>query len=523
MIGDFHFLRPLWLLGVLAGIVLLWVVSRREDPRRRWRGLVADHLLDHLVIRPAAEPRFKPVHLMSLALVIGSISAAGPAWRREQPPFVEDRAPLVIAVDLSETMAAVDVTPTRLERAKLKVRELLALRSGARTAVVAYAGSAHMVLPLTDDAALITTYVDALDPSIMPVHGRDTVAAMNAVERTLAHEDTPGTVLFLTGGVEDAAFARLTAAMQEGRHQPLVLAIGTAEGGPVRSGPDSYLADTSGQRVFARLDLDALKRLRDTTGVPLATVTDDSSDVQWIERRVQSHLQARQTALNTRWKDEGWWLVIPLVVMGAFWFRKGWTINWSAAGMVILLLGDAAPASAQTWRFADMWLTPDQQGQLAFNQGDSVTAAERFADPFRKGVALYRAGKFAESLDAFARVNTPESDYNQGNALARLGRFPDAVARYEAALKRRPAFPEAAANLALVRKLIPPPKPDDEQQASDPNQKADDTVVDDKGKKGKAGRVDGAEQTAELWMRNIQTTPAGLLRRKFAIEAERKQ
>jgi Ca-activated chloride channel family protein len=521
MIGDFHFLRPAWLLAVAVAAVLLWILTRRQDLRRQWHGLIADHLLDHLIVAPTSAPMFRPIHLTTAALVIGSIAAAGPSWRKEQPPFVEDRAPLVIAIDVSEAMDAVDVSPTRLERAKLKVRDLLALRSGARTAIVAYAGSAHMVIPLTDDAALIGTYVDALDTSIMPVRGRDTVRAIDAVEKVLANEETPGTVLLLTGGVEDAAFDRLAGLIKNGQHQPIVLGIGTSEGGPIRTGPQSYLNDSSGVRVFARLDVEALHRLQDRSGVPVATSTADRRDVEWIQRRVQSHLQAKQAEMNARWQDEGWWLTIPLALLGALWFRKGWTIQWSAAGVALLLsIGSPTPAAAQSSRIADAFLTADQQGQLAFNRGDYATAADRFADAMWKGVALYRAGKFVESLDAFARVDSPEADFNQGNALARLGRFPDAADRYRAAIGRRPDYAEAKANLALVLKLIPPPKKE-EEQPGDPSQKADKVQFDDKGKQGKAGLVDAAEQTAEMWMRNIQTTPAGLLRRKFAIEAQR--
>lgn len=515
---DFHFIRPEWLLGIVPALVLLWLGARHRDLRRQWRGLIADHLIDHLIVSPPSMARLRPVHLTVAALAIGSIAAAGPSWQREQPPFVEDRAPLVIAIDLSDTMDAIDVTPTRLERAKLKVHDLLALRSGARTAIVAYAGSAHMVMPLTDDAALIGTYVDALETSLMPVPGRDTRRALDAAGTVLAHEETPGTVLFLAGGVEEAADDRLHAAMTDGRNQPMVLGIGTAEGGPVRSGPQQYKTDASGRRLFAKLDVEALQRLHDSTGVPVATVTSDRSDVEWIERRVQTHLQARRMAENTRWKDEGWWLTIPLALLAMFWFRKGWTIHWPAA-VIVLSLAAPAPASAQTRRFADLWMTPDQQGQLAFNRGDYATAAERFADPMWKGTAFYRAGRFSDALDAFARVDSPDSDFNQGNALAHLGRFAEAADRYRAVLDRRPDDANAKANLAIVLALIPKPKKDDEQ-AGDPAEKADRVQFDEKGKKGKAGRVDAGVETAEMWMRNIQTTPAGLLRRKFALEAD---
>lgn len=518
--AEFHFLRPYWLLGVVAALALLFVARRRYDPRRQWQGVIADHLLARLVIQPQEGWQFRPFHLTALSLAIGAIAAAGPSWAREQPPFVEDRAPLVIAMDVSETMDAIDVTPTRLERAKLKVRDLLALRQGARTAIVAYAGSAHTVLPLTDDAAMIQTYLDALNTRIMPIRGRDTVAALEAIDQALAREDTPGTMLLLTGGVEDAAFDRLRAAAAGGRHQPLVLGIGTAEGGPVRTGPQTYLTDAAGARVFARLDVPALERLRSVTGVPVATITSDTSDVQWIQRRVQSHLQQRQAETNARWRDEGWWATLPLIVLGALWFRRGWTIRWSAAGALIVMLFSPSAASAQASPWLNPWLTADQQGRLALERGDAVAAAAVFADPMWRGAALYRAGKFADALDAFARVNSPESDYNQGNCLAKLGKFPEAVARYQAALKARPQFPQATANLTLVRKLIPPKPKEDNQDAGDPSFKPDKIVFDDKGKQGKRGRMDGGVQTADVWMRNIQTSPAELLRRKFAIEAQ---
>jgi Ca-activated chloride channel family protein len=520
MMEDFHFLRPYWLIGVAIAAALLLAGRLRHDARRRWKGVIADHLLAHLVIQPSERWHVRPFHLTAVALAIGAVSAAGPSWTREQPPFVEDRAPLVIAIDVSETMDAIDVTPTRLERAKLKVRDLLALRPGARTAIVAYAGSAHAVLPLTDDAVLIQTYVDALSTKIMPVHGRNTIAALEAIDRVLAREETPGTMLLLTGGVEDSAFDRLRQAMADGHHQPLVLGIGTAEGGPVRTGPQTYLTNAAGARVFAHLDVPALERLRRDTGVPVATITGDGSDVKWIQRRVQSHLQQRQTASNQRWRDEGWWLTLPLVLLSALWFRRGWTIHWSAAGLALMLLSPSA-ASAQTSPWLNPWLTPDQQGRLALDRGDTNVAAATFEDPMWRGTAFYRAGKYTEALDAFARVNSPESDYNQGNCLARLGKYPEAAARYRAALTARPQFPQATANLALVQKLIPPPKKEDEQDAGDPSEKPDSIVFDDKGKQGKRGPTNtGGTQTADVWMRNIQTSPAELLRRKFAIEAQ---
>ena len=137
-------------LALIAATLLAWVASQQEDMRTKWAHAIAPHLLDRLLLDRRGAQRIRPVHLTIVLLALGAIAAAGPTWRHERSPFVEDKAPLAIAIDLSPTMNAVDISPSRLERAKLKVRDLLALRAGARTAIFAYAGSAHMVLPLTE-------------------------------------------------------------------------------------------------------------------------------------------------------------------------------------------------------------------------------------------------------------------------------------------------------------------------------------------------------------------------------------
>lgn len=516
MIGDFHFLRPWWLLAILAAIALVFLVSRQTDARARLSGLIAPHLLDSLLIDRQSSKRWRPVHFIAVLIALGAIAAAGPTWQRQQPPFVEDRAPLVLAIDVSQTMDAIDISPSRLERVKLKVQDLLKLRPGARTAVYAYAGSAHMVLPLTDDADLVKTYVNALQTRIMPVQGKDTAKALLAVEAGLKNEEVPGTLLFLTDGVEPAA----TDAFKNyaGNNEIMVLGVGTEEGGPVKTGEGEFLSEGGG-RVIAKLDVAQLQALGRDAGVRVATITMDDSDIRWIAQRVQSHLQAKLAEGHTRWLDVGWWLIIPIAVLGAFWFRRGWTVQWAFAALVVATLVAPGRANAAGFDFAGMWLTPDQQGRLAFDKGDYAGAAAHFRDPMWRGVALYRAGKFSDAIDAFAQVRTAESYYNQGSALAHLDKLDEAVASLNEALKLRPDWPEAKANLVILEKLIAQKKDEEDEQQQDPNEKPDQVQFDDKGKKGKAGTVDLARQTAEMWMRNIQVTPTDLLARRFALEA----
>jgi Ca-activated chloride channel family protein len=517
-LSNFHFLRPEWLWLLVPAALLYLVVLRREDATRRWREIIAPELLETLLIRRRRLWRFRPVHSTCLAIALAAIGLAGPTWTREQPPFTEDKAPLVIALDLGRDMDAIDVAPTRLERAKLKIHDLIKLREGARTAIFVYAADAHMVLPLAADADLVNLYAESLRTDLIAPGRKDTARALRRINEFLKNETVPGTILFITDGVERGAFPAFSAGAGDARNAILVLGVGTTQGGPLRTVSGEFLTE-NGQRIFSKLDLDGLKALKAEAGIPVSTVTLDDDDIKWVERRAASHLQAvQQHDAKVRWIDEGYWLVIPVALLTALWFRKGWTIRWGAAALGLLTLFHPR-AEARDFHLMDLWLTPDQQGRYYYEKGDFATAAERFQDPMWKGLALCRKNDYAGALDEFALVVTPQAWFNQGNALAYLKKFPEAAHAYEEALKERPHWREAEENLALVRSLIPPPKPGDEQQEEAPNQKPDEVKFDLKKNQGKKAQIKMGEQTADVWMRNIQTSPADFLRRKFAIES----
>lgn len=171
---------------------------------------------------------------------------------------------------------------------------------------------------------------------------------------------------------------------------------------------------------------------------------------------------------------------------------------------------------------ADWWWTPDQQGRRAFERGDYELASARFEDPLWKGVAAYRAEDYEGATAYFARDDSADGWFNRGNAQAKLQRYRDAVASYDEALVRRPGWQDAKVNREIVLGIL---KRQDEQQGEpgDPNLEADDTVVDEQGKQGKAGEVEvdqlATDDLETLWMRRLQTSPAGFLKRKFAIQA----
>ncbi|MGB5467107.1 MAG: VWA domain-containing protein, partial [Sedimenticolaceae bacterium] len=186
---ELHFLRPLWLLVLLPALLLTWVLWRRRGDLA-WRNVIAPHLLPHLLAGSGETAgRFRPLHLLGAFWLVAVIAIAGPAWQREPAPFTDQRVPLVIVLHLGASMLAEDIQPTRLERATHKIRDLLALRPGARTALIAYAGSAHLVMPFTTDARLVEEFAGELSPGLMPRPGNAPAEALTLATQLLQQAD----------------------------------------------------------------------------------------------------------------------------------------------------------------------------------------------------------------------------------------------------------------------------------------------------------------------------------------------
>ena len=548
VLDALHFLRPAWLLALLPTALLAWLQHRAEDPLQRFGALVAPHLLPSLIVNTdEGRRRFRPVHLIVVLLVLGSVGAAGPTWQREPSPFAADTAPVMIALDLSQAMDAIDVAPSRLERAKQKVRDYLDGRPGAKTGLLAYAGSAHLVLPPTEDAAIYTTFLDSLATRLMPVPGSDPLLALLAAQEALDRQDVPGTIILVTSSMDTdaASFANATAARP---YQVLALAVGTQAGGPIRISENRFLNDSAGRRVVDSLDPEQFDSL-DTAGVYSTRATVDDTDIRRLLSRTESHLEDALEQDNTQdWMDAGYWLTWPVVVLALFWSRRGWTVRWDqvlAAVLVPVFLvavpaagrlnaQDAADLDAEATpvedgqarlRWADLWWTPDQQGRQLYEAGDFTAAADQFDDPYWRGVSAYRAGDWDTAIDSFAGVATADGSYNLGNAYARRGEYELAIGAYDQALADRPDWAAAIANRELVVSLIPPEPEQEEGGAQQPTFKADQVEFDLEEDQGESGEVEMAafseDQMAEMWLEQLTTSPANFLRTKFAIQAAR--
>lgn len=512
-LSAFHFLRPWWLLLLLPGVLLPLLWSRRHDLARRLDGIIAPHLLRHLVITPTDQPRVRPAQWLGAVLVLGGLAASGPTWEQDRPAFLENRAPLILAVDLSPSMAADDVPPSRIEAVKHKLHDLIARRPGSPTALVAYAGSAHLVLPATRDAGLLDSFLQALAPGLIQRSGQDALGAIEIARRLLAAEGSPGTLVLVTDGADPAQFDAIGKALRGSDLQVLVLAVGSQDGGLLAGGQQ----DSAGRPLLAAFDREALKGLAAAADAPLGSLTLNDDDLDWIELHAQQHFQAAQgDERQLHWKDAGYWLCWPLLLLVLLSVRKGWKVHWLGALVLASgLLGVPSPARAGA--LADAFFTADQQGRWAFEHERYPQAAAHFRDPFWKGLAAYRAADYPLALASFARLDSAQAYFYLGNTYVRLSRFEQAIGAYRQALARQPAFPEASANLALAQALQK--DREDQQEAGPPDEKPDQEVFDNTAGKGRSvPRATAAAESDEQWLNNLNTSPAQFLRRKFLLQ-----
>ncbi len=301
---DFHFLRPFWLLVLLPALLIWWALWRNQDGSASWRQIIDPHLLPHLLVGESKRRGMRPIQLLLVAWMIAAVALAGPAWRMEPSPFADDQAGLVVLLNVSVTMLASDVQPSRLERGKHKLRDLLELRKGSSTGLIVYSGSAHLVMPLTRDDRIISTMVEDLTPDLMPVDGDALVPALQMAGQMLAKSGVPGSVLVITDGVSPSQIQALSA-------MKFALPVQFLSMHPPNADVDSGL-----QSAATRLKAAVIK------------LTVDQADVEKAARGAQSGLRASSaTGDGARWQDAGYALLPLLAFVLLMWSRKGWVVR----------------------------------------------------------------------------------------------------------------------------------------------------------------------------------------------------
>ncbi len=471
--SEFHFLRPLWFLVLIPTIGLLIALWRKQSSGSAWHSVFDQQLLAPLWLESPGKSTRLPLVLLTVGWLLAILILAGPVWERQPEAVWRAQMSRVVILDLSPSMNANDVSPSRLERARFKIMDILARSTEGRTGLVVFAGEAHIVTPLTEDNATIVNLISALSTEIMPAKGDfGTPALQMAGELLNLTGLRHGEILLISDGITDPATALAQARkLREQGYRLSILGIGTEQGGTMHH---------DGITEFVRFNPEPLQQLARAGSGTFSLMTTDEQDLNRLlpDITASDTFDIVENSGVDRWIEHGAWLLPLLLLLAAMAFRRGWLM-----GFVCLLI---TPPPAYAFGWQDLWLRSDQQAQNSLHQGDAQTAAQQFRDANWRGMALYETGDYEGAAQAFAESDDIEAKYNQGNALARTGDLQQAIAAYREVLEQNPAHDDARTNLELLKTLLAqqPQKDDSSQQEdgdsdSDPEQSSDETAEQD--------------------------------------------
>lgn len=467
ILSEFHFIRPLWFFALIPSIVLFVFLLRKFQRSSQWQSLIDSKLLPFLIEGQLSSQQKLPMIGIFVIWCLLIFAMAGPTWEKKPQPIQQDGSALVILWDLSPSMNAEDIKPSRLIRSRLKLVDLLDTRIEGVTALIAYAGDAHVVTPLTDDTKTIKSLLPGLSPGIMPLQGSNPEQALELANELLKETGViTGDIVFVTDEIAYSAHRQLSITAETSQHRITVWGIGTSEGAPIPLSNGRFAKKRNGEIVLAKVNHQGLSDAAISMKGTYIPFSNDDADIQSIlhfgfEETMEKESDNKR--LSDEWHEQGHWLILFVLPFAALLFRRGWLLCF---GFGILL--NPSPSYAFGWQ--DLWKTKDQQAQELLQNDQAEAAANTFNDPDWKAIADYKNGDYDEAISQFNQGDDAQSKYNLGNALTQQGDYEAATKAYDEALKAQPDFPEAEANQSIAKQLKAIAEQQQEQQNSDQKQ-----------------------------------------------------
>lgn len=501
----FHFIRPYWLLALVPFCGLFWRMMILKANSGLWQSVCDDELLPHVLIdRPLQHKRW-PLVLYGLSGVLVIIALAGPTWERLPVPVFRNDSALVIALDLSRSMDATDIKPSRLERARFKITDILRRRKDGQTALIVYAGDAFVVTPLTDDTETIRSQLPALTTGMMPVQGSRTIAAVKEAVQLLKQAGlNQGAVLLVTDGIDEQATIESVQGLKQAGYSLSVLGVGTAKGAPIPLPQGGFFKNRAGTIVIPSLRQKSLRDVAAAGGGIYQMMQQDNVDLDALDlvfdQRASSGDAAEGSSQIDQWYEAGSWLLLILLPIAALSFRRGYLL------VIVLCIVPIPKSHALEWQ--DLWTTADQQGYRAYQSGDSKGAAESFQNSEWKAAAQYQAKQYQQALETLEGVQSSHGIYNKGNTLAQLGRYQDAIDAYDQALTLEPENDDARTNKAAVEELLQQQEQQEQKQdKSDQDKQDSDSESSDESKSGDPGEDEANKDNDQQSKPSDQNNP----------------
>ena len=453
-IDSFHFLRPVWFIALVPAALLVFFLLRQSSAGSVWDGVVDTRLLKHLWLQTPGKLRRLPIVLLGLGWLLAVIALAGPVWEQQPQPVFNAQTARVIVLDLSDSMNATDIKPSRLMRARFKISDILNRSREGRTALVVFAAEPHLVTPLTDDTATLAAMLPALTTDIMPVQGNAGSAALQLAAELLKNAgEAHGEVLLMTDGIDDqAAMISSIRALRGQGYRLSILGIGGQQAVTVHTEQKT--------QTVSGLNASLLTNMAQAGGGAYSELTADDLDLKRVllsPHKAQMHVKKDQGSGVERWIERGGWLLPLLLVLAASGLRRGWLGVLLCSVLIV-------PPPAQAWEWSDLWLNQEQRAVRDLKNGKAKQAIQEFKNQAWKGVAQHAAGDFKTSAKTFEQLDSVLGSYNRGNSLARMGQLEEAAKAYRDTLAKAPDHADAKFNLELVEKLLKQQQDKNKQQ-----------------------------------------------------------
>jgi len=469
-----EFMRPYWLLGIVVVLIVsLWQLQRNKSKKTN---IIASHLSEHLVTLPETTKSSR--WILNTLLIIACIALSGPSIRSIKLPVYEIQKAQVIAFDLSFSMYATDIKPNRLSQAKYKAIDLLKQWTEGDKALIAYAGDAFAITPLTSDSNSIINHVPNLSPLLMPARGsRPDLALQKSIELLKNAGYQQGHIVFITDGFDSDSLDKMKDMIEGTDWMVSVLAVATPNGAPIKLPDNSLLKDAADNIIIPKLETNMLYPITSINNGLYLNIDAQGKDVQLLTQHYDNKSESKekqQTQEKTEDKqliDDGYWLSFLLLPLFLLFFRKG--------VFYALLLTATLPLTTPKVE-ASIWKNDQQNAYQAFQQGQYEEAVEHFESPEWKGAALFKDKQYKQAEAVYtdqynANPNNKQALYNLGNSQAMQQNYQQALDSFNKALAIDPDFKEAQANKKAVEDLLKQQEQQNnkDQQSSDQQQNND--------------------------------------------------
>ncbi|SHO24869.1 TPR domain protein, partial [Moritella viscosa] len=444
---DFMLLRPLWLLALLPLIALAWYF-RKNDQAKGWHTVLSPEIAQFLLAQHQPTTKSKHFFIPLVCIwVLTTISLSGPSFSYTERPVASISQAKIMVLDMSLSIRATDLKPNRLAQLRFKSTDIINGIKEGEIGLVAYAGDAFVISPLTTDTSTLLNLLPNLSPEIMPVKGSKPEAGIHqAIELLTNAGYQQGQILLVTDGINSDQANSINALLADTDYSLSILGIGTAQGAPIKTINGQLLKSNQGKIVVPQLNARLLKDTAQSNSGQVQVITHGSQQLKDLFNHPLSFKNNQKTELTTEQRnDDGIWLLPLIALLAAFSFRKELFFSF----FFMFLLQPESSYAAET----SVWNNSNENGALLYQDKQYQQAADTFSDEKWQASALYEAGKYQQAIDLWANDPSSDSYYNQGNALMQLGNIDEATKAYEQALKLDPKNNDAKGNLALAKQI----------------------------------------------------------------------